>query len=103
LKREKLDEALSEYQKAIEIKPAYAKGHFNLGYVYRKKGMLEEAIHSFQRALEIHPKFGEAHYNLALIYYEKQEFKLAIQHFDQAGKLGVVVDPKFLERLKPYR
>jgi len=65
--------------------------------------MSEEAIHSFQRALEIHPKFGEAHYNLALIYYEKQEFKLAIQHFDQAGKLGVVVDPKFLERLKPYR
>jgi hypothetical protein len=38
-----------------------------------------------------------------VIYYEKQEFKLAIEHCDQAGKLGIVVDPKFLERLKPYR
>jgi hypothetical protein len=40
---------------------------------------------------------------LGVIYYEKEEFKPAIEHFDQAGKLGMVVDPKLLERLKPYR
>jgi len=57
----------------------------------------------FRKALAIHPKYGEAHYALAVSYYEKNEFKLAIQHADQAGKLGVVVDPKFLDRLKPYR
>jgi hypothetical protein len=43
------------------------------------------------------------HYNLAIIYYEKQEFKLSAQHADQAGRLGIVVDPKLLERLKPHR
>jgi superkiller protein 3 len=97
------DQALSEYQKAIEIKPDYAKGYYNIGSVYRQKKKLEEAIASFQKALEINPKYAEAHYALAVIYYEKQEFKLAIEHFDQAGKLGMVVDPKLLERLKMYR
>jgi hypothetical protein len=53
--------------------------------------------------LEVNPKFAEAHYALAGAYYEKQEFKLAIEHCDEAGKLGIVADPKFLEQLKPYR
>jgi hypothetical protein len=53
--------------------------------------------------LEINPKYAEVHYNLAIIYYEKQEFKLSAQHADQAGRLGIVVNPKLLERLKPYR
>jgi tetratricopeptide (TPR) repeat protein len=98
-----MDEALSEYQKTIEIKPDYARGYFNIANVQRREGRVEEAITSFQKALEIHPKYAEAHYHLAFLYYEKGEFKLAIEHCDQAGKLGIVVDPKLLERLKPYR
>jgi tetratricopeptide (TPR) repeat protein len=74
-----------------------------MGSVYREKKKLEEAITSFQKALEINPKFAEAHYSLAVSYYEKQEYEKAIEHCDQAGKLGILVDPKFLERLKPYR
>ena len=87
----------------MELKPDYAKGYYNIGSVYREKKKLEQAITSFQKALEINPKFAEAHYSLAVSYYEKQEYKLAIEHCDRAGKLGIVVDPKFLERLKPYR
>jgi superkiller protein 3 len=98
-----LDQALAEYQKTIEIKPDYAKGYYNIGSVYRERKKVDEAIASFQRALEINPKFAEAHYSLAVIYYEKEEFKLAVDHCDQAAKLGILVDPKFLERLKPYR
>jgi tetratricopeptide (TPR) repeat protein len=98
-----LDEALSEYQKAIEIKPDYAKGHFNLGSLFWQKKDLDQAITSFQEALEIDPKYGVAHYNLAILYYERKGFELAIQHVDQAVKLGVHVDPKLLEQLKPHR
>jgi len=98
-----LDQSLAEYQKAVEIKPEYAKGYYNIGSVYRQKKNLDEAITSFQKALEINPKYAEAHYALAVIYYEKEEFKSAIEHIDQAGKLGMVLDPKLLERLKSYR
>jgi hypothetical protein len=44
-----------------------------------------------------------AHYYLAWIYYKKKDYPTAIEYCDQAGKLGVVVDPVFLEALKPYR
>jgi len=102
-RRGMLDQALAEYQRTIEIKPDYAKGYYNIGSVYREKNKIDEAITSFQKALEINPSFGEAHYCLAVMYYEKQEFKLAVEHCDQAWKLGIPVDPKFLDRLKPYR
>jgi tetratricopeptide (TPR) repeat protein len=98
-----LDHALAEYQKTIDIKPDYAKGYYNIGSVYREKKKIDEAIASFQKALVIHPKFPEAHYSLAVAYYEKQEFKLAVERCDQAAELGISVDPKFLERLKPYQ
>jgi Tfp pilus assembly protein PilF len=58
---------------------------------------------SFKKALEIDARYAWPHYHLAFIYFERGEFKLAIEHCDLAGKLGVVVDPKFLEKLKPYR
>jgi tetratricopeptide (TPR) repeat protein len=98
-----LDQALAEYQETIKIKPDYAKGYYNIGGVYREEKKTDEAIVSFQKALEINPNFADAHYSLAVIYYEKQEFKLAVEHCDQAGKLGIPVDSKFLEHLKPYR
>ena len=102
-RKEMLDQALVEYQKTIEIKPDYFKGYYNIGSVYRKMKKTDEAIASFQKALAIYPNFAEAHYSLAVMYYEKQEFKSAIEQCDQAGKLGVPVDPKLLDRLKPYR
>jgi superkiller protein 3 len=98
-----LDHALAKYQKTIEIKPDYARGYYNIGSIYREEKKIDEAIASFQRAVEINPKYAEAHYALAAMYYEKQEFKLAIEHCDQAAKLGILIDPKFLEQLKPYR
>ncbi|RPJ05693.1 MAG: hypothetical protein EHM36_07965, partial [Deltaproteobacteria bacterium] len=42
-------------------------------------------------------------YNLAVLYFEKKEYPRAVQHCDQALKFGVLVDPKFLEKLKPHR
>jgi superkiller protein 3 len=98
-----LDQALAEYQKAVDIKPDYAKGYYNIGSVYREKKKIDEAIASFQKALEINPKYAEAHYALAVIYYERSEFKTAIEHLDQAAKLGMSIDPKLLEKLKTYR
>jgi tetratricopeptide (TPR) repeat protein len=98
-----LDKALAAYQKTIEIKPDYARGYFNVGSVYLQQGKMVEATASFEKALEINPKYGEAHYYLAWIDYKKKDYKSAIQHCDLAGKLGLVVDPAFLEALKPYR
>ena len=50
-----LDEAISEYKKALSINSNLEGAHNNLGLVYRKKGMLNDAISEYKKALAINP------------------------------------------------
>jgi tetratricopeptide (TPR) repeat protein len=47
------EEALAEAEKAIEVDPNYAQGHWVLGLAYRAQGRYEEAITAHKRAVEI--------------------------------------------------
>jgi tetratricopeptide (TPR) repeat protein len=60
-----VDEAISHYQKALEIKPDYAEAHNNLGLAFFQKGQMAEAITHYQKALEINPNNAAAQNNLA--------------------------------------
>jgi Flp pilus assembly protein TadD len=60
-----VDEAITQYQKALAIQPADADAHINLGIALFKKGRVDEAIARFQKALEISPGNPKACYNLA--------------------------------------
>ncbi len=52
-----LEEAISEYRRAIEINPNSAWSHHNLAEVLVKQGALEEAVSEYRRAIEINPSF----------------------------------------------
>ena len=43
-------EAIEQFQKAIEIKPDYAKAHYNLANIFTAQGRWDEAIEHYQRA-----------------------------------------------------
>ncbi|HXR18426.1 MAG TPA: sulfotransferase [Steroidobacteraceae bacterium] len=58
------DEAAASYRRALELEPAYAAVHNNLGHALLARGRLAEAMASCHRALEIKPDFAEAHNNL---------------------------------------
>ena len=64
------DEALSEFQKAIDIKPNYARAYFGCGHVYRRTKRYTNAIIAFQQAIKFKPNYKVAHYGLALVYLE---------------------------------
>ncbi len=55
-KTEQLDEAISSYQKAIELQPNLASVYKKLGDVFVKKDHLNIAISWYQKAIEINPK-----------------------------------------------
>jgi Flp pilus assembly protein TadD len=38
------EDAISHFSKALEIKPDFAKAHYNLGVVYRSKGVYDLAF-----------------------------------------------------------
>jgi len=62
----RVNEAIEQYQTAIQIKPDYAKPHNNLATIYsRWPGHLGEAIAESQAAISIAPDDANAHVNLA--------------------------------------
>ena len=49
------DEALKEFQQAIEANPWNATAHGNVGVIFLRRGQRREALEWFERALEIDP------------------------------------------------
>ncbi len=62
----RLDEAMSNYRKAIEVREDYAEAHRNLGAGLIDRGRLKEAISHLRRALSIQPYDALAHNDLAI-------------------------------------
>ena len=92
-KKDRYDEAISNYNKALEINPRYALAYCDRGAAYAKKGHYDEAISDFTKALEINPKFAGAHHNRGLTYGRKGQYDEAISDFTKA----LEINPKFAE------
>ena len=64
-----LDEAIREFQKAIELDPRSAHAHDNLAAVHAEKKQWREALREYLAALELEPDSAAGHYNLASFVY----------------------------------
>jgi GT2 family glycosyltransferase/Flp pilus assembly protein TadD len=62
----KYDEAISLWQRALEIDPNSSLAYFNLGYVYLQLGMFREGSDATRRALELKGNYREAQVNYLL-------------------------------------
>ena len=72
------EEAILNWQKAIEIKPDYSHAYNNLGKGYLKLNKYNEALVIFEKVIKINPKYFEAHYYKALLLNELQRYDEAI-------------------------
>ena len=57
----KLQDAEISYRKAIELKPDYAKAHYNLGIILKNLGKLQDAEISYRKAIEFKHDYAEAY------------------------------------------
>jgi len=87
------NDAITNFQNAIKIKPDYAAGHYNLGGAYRGIGQKSSAIDCYQKAIELNHAYPDAHNNLGLMLLEDRQYKLAIEHFEWA----IAYKPDFAE------
>lgn len=61
LKRDgKFDEAIEEYNKAIECAPGYPSPYYNLGILYMDRGDPRKAAYYFRKTLQVDPNFESA-------------------------------------------
>ena len=63
-KQNKLDEAVVNFQQALQLKPDYVEAYGNLGHALFIHGKLDKAVAHFRRALQIQPDCAKAHSNL---------------------------------------
>ena len=94
------DQAISDYNKAIEIDPKFATAYNNRGIAYRQKGQHDQAISDYNKALEINPRDAEAYNSRGVAYYFKKKYDKSWEDVKKAQNLGYQVSPKFLDDLR---
>jgi tetratricopeptide (TPR) repeat protein len=55
-------------QRAIRLRPNFAKAHFQLGALYAEHGDYMEAVREYETTVRLSPELPEAHYRLANVY-----------------------------------
>jgi protein O-mannosyl-transferase len=99
-----LDEAIAQYQMALQIMPGNESVHFNLARALFQKGRAGEAITQYQLALQIDPADMEAQNNLAWLLATAPQASLrngekAVQLARQANELADGKNPVILGTL----
>jgi tetratricopeptide (TPR) repeat protein len=78
LKKNKLDDAQKDFEKAAQIYPGYAAAWFELGKLASNRGQFDDALRSLQTAIKADPKYVEPYLSVAAIQsVEKQWPQLA--------------------------
>lgn len=87
------ERAIAAYRRAVELDPALAAAHTNLGNLYYRRGELEQAQGSYETACTLDPDQPQARYNLANLYEEQGELDRAIAEYRRV----LSVDPGFAD------
>ena len=88
LQKGQADDALEEFQKALEINPNDVDAHNNVGMVLDDIGRVNEAIAEYQKALEINPNYAEAHTNLGVTLFRMGQLGASIEQYQMAVKIN---------------
>ena len=83
-KRGQIDEAITQLQEGIRLRPKNALAHYNLGNALVEKGQIDEAIRHYHEALRLKPDRAEAHNNLGIAFYRQGRTGEAICEFQEA-------------------
>ena len=89
----KTDEAITEYEKAVQYNPSDTGSLANLATAYLNKGRLDNAEQDFKRILATNPDNATAQNGLGLIAIQRRNFQAALGYFERAVQL----DPNMME------
>jgi hypothetical protein len=59
-----LDRAMTDFDKAVDLDPLYAKAYYNRGCAHYRKGELAKAIADYRKTISLEPRYYEAYYYL---------------------------------------
>ena len=81
-------EAIAAYLKVIELEPAHAAAHINLGTLYYNRQDFALAEKHYRRAMEADPRYALAYFDLGNVLDETGRVQEAIQTYKTALQLA---------------
>ncbi|MCW5848744.1 MAG: tetratricopeptide repeat protein [Anaerolineae bacterium] len=80
------DQALAEYQRALQLDHTQVQAYVQMGNVYRQQGDIEKAVAEYQNALNAQPALTEASRRLVSLYLEQGDLTAALREAQTAVK-----------------
>ena len=85
----KIDLAISDYTKVIELNPKHADAFVNRGSAYRDTGDLKKSLDDYGQALKIAPRLSEAFHGRSIVFALQGELNFVVKDLDQA----IIINP----------
>ncbi|MEA2060019.1 MAG: tetratricopeptide repeat protein, partial [Thermodesulfobacteriota bacterium] len=83
----KYDEALTCYEKVLEIDDTNANVIHNMGAAFKERGDPEKAIECYKKSIALDPNAYNAYFNLGVAYLDMGEKEKAVEYFKNAVAL----------------
>ena len=90
MKLDKMDNAIADFNKAIEIDREYARAYHLRGLAYEKTGDHHNALQDLDKAIEINPDYGAAYNSRATLYSKIGKEDLAAEDIEMLTHLTEV-------------
>lgn len=86
--KEDLDNAIYDFNRAIEIDPDLAKAYSNRGMAYQRKGLYDLAISDYDKSLYLNPDDAEIYNKRGFSWYKKGDIDRATGDFNRALEIN---------------
>lgn len=86
IKNDRVDDAIAQYRKILEIDPLYREGYMSLGLIYAVQRKYDLAYNEYKKALAADPDGVEAKVGLATIFLLKGDIDSGIREFNEILK-----------------
>ena len=94
----RIDEAIAEHERALEIDPKMVQAHLNLINYYGRTGRLDRAEEHYAAALALSPNLAELHYDYAVLKTLQGDLAQAATAFKRA----LEINPSYPEAHSKY-
>lgn len=87
LEEGRVNEAIVEFERTLEIDPRFAEAHNNLGTALLQLARVEQALAEFRKAVTLRPTFALARYNAGTVLLQTGRIDEAIAELEKAAAL----------------
>jgi len=84
----RLQEALSYFEKSIQILPSFTQAYQNMGLVLEELKQFDRALATYQKGISTNPEYYPLIYNIGVMFFNHDMYNEALPHLQNAIKIG---------------